>query len=153
MYRNLWNLSKYWTNIFRKYSIKSFWNCPQDIEACGKLKSDDNDWNNKVIMKFCKSNDMVWVINKKISLRLITKMVEVSLTPGTSFSTNRSACSCYMYLWSKSKSLWSSKLISSLWVSNDSQQINLGNDTAISVTHKDDLKAHFSCNSVLIDAE
>ena len=42
---------------------------PQNIEACHRLKSDDNDRSNKVIVKFSKGKDMVRVMNKKKSLK------------------------------------------------------------------------------------
>ena len=38
---------------------------PQNIEACHRLKSDDNGLSNKVIVKFSKRKDMVRVMNKK----------------------------------------------------------------------------------------
>ena len=38
---------------------------PQNIEACHRLKSDDNGLSNKVIVKFSKHKDMVRVMNKK----------------------------------------------------------------------------------------
>ena len=55
----------------------------QEIEACHRLKSDDNDRYNKVIMKFCKSNGMVREKNKKRSIKFLTKVVQVSLTLST----------------------------------------------------------------------
>ena len=38
---------------------------PQNVEACHRLKSDDNGRSNKVIVKFSKRKDMVRVMNKK----------------------------------------------------------------------------------------
>ena len=38
---------------------------PQTIEACHRLKTDDNGRSNKVIVKFSKRKDMVRVMNKK----------------------------------------------------------------------------------------
>ena len=37
----------------------------KNIEACHRLKSDDNGLSNKVIVKFSKRKDMVRVMNKK----------------------------------------------------------------------------------------
>ena len=45
---------------------------PQNIEACHRLKSDDNGRSNKVIVKFSKRKDMVWIMNKKKSLKMLT---------------------------------------------------------------------------------
>ena len=64
MYRNLWNPSKYRTDRFGEDSSKCFDKIdapvdPQDIEACHRLKSDDNGRSNKVIVKFSKRKDMV----------------------------------------------------------------------------------------------
>ena len=41
----------------------------QNIEACHRLKSDDNGRSNKVIVKFSKRKDIVRVMNKKKSLK------------------------------------------------------------------------------------
>ena len=41
----------------------------QNVEACHRLKSNDNGRSNKVIAKFVKRKDMVRVINKKKSLK------------------------------------------------------------------------------------
>ena len=38
---------------------------PQNIEACHRLKSDDNGQSNKAIVKFSKRKDIVRVMNKK----------------------------------------------------------------------------------------
>ena len=70
MYRNLWNPIKCRTNRFGKDDIKRFWKSrcwvdPQNIEACHRLKSDDNGWSNKVIVKFNTCKDMVRVLNNK----------------------------------------------------------------------------------------
>ena len=45
---------------------------PQNIEACHRLKSDDNGRSNKVIVKFNNRKDMVRVRNKKKSLKMLT---------------------------------------------------------------------------------
>ena len=45
---------------------------PQNIEACHRLKSDDNGRSNKVIVKFNNRKDMVRVRNKKKSLNMLT---------------------------------------------------------------------------------
>ena len=42
---------------------------PQNIEACHRLKSDDNGRSNKIIVIFSKRKDMVRVMNKKKSLK------------------------------------------------------------------------------------
>ena len=47
----------------------------QNIEACHRLKSDDNGRSNKVIVKLSKQKDMVRVINKKKSLKMLTYLV------------------------------------------------------------------------------
>ena len=85
---------------------------PQNIEACRRLKSDDNGQSNKVIVKFSKRKDMVRVMNKKKFLNLDG----TGFPPNTSLFINPSLCSYYKYLWSKCKALWSGKLISSFWV-------------------------------------
>ena len=72
MYRNLWNPIKCRTNRFGKDILNVFEKVdaavdPQNIEACHRLKSDDNGWSNKVIVKFNTCKDMVRVMsNKKI---------------------------------------------------------------------------------------
>ena len=125
---------------------------PQNIEACHRLKFDDNGRSNKVIVKFSKREDMVRIMNKKKSLKN-ANLDGTGLPPGTSLFINPSLCSCYKYLWSKCKALWSGKLISSFWVSNGSLLIKLGDDTGKSVTHKDDLKALFPGNPILLYRE
>ena len=125
---------------------------PQNIEACHRLKSDDNDRSNKVIVKFSKRKDVVRIMNKKKSLKN-ANLDGTGLPPSTSLFINPSLCSYYKYLWSKCKALWSCKLISSFWVSNGSLRIKLGDDTVKSVTHKDDLKALLPGNPILLDRE
>ena len=124
----------------------------QNIEACCRLKSNDNGRSNKVIVKFSKGKDMVRVTNKKKSLKNVN-LDRTGLPPSTSLFLNPSLCSYYKYLWSKCKALWSSKLISSFWVSNGSLRMKLGDDTVKPVTHKDDLKVLFSGNPILMDKE
>ena len=124
----------------------------RNIEECHRLKSDDNGRSNKVIVKFSKRKDMVQVMNKKKSLKN-TNLDGTGLPPSTSLFINLSHCSYCKYLWSKCKALCSGKLISSFWVSSGSLRINLGNDTVKSVTHKDDLKALFAGNPILMDRE
>ena len=111
----------------------------QNIEACHRLKSNDNGRSNKVIVKFSKRKDMVRVMNKKKFLNLDG----TGFPPNASLFINPSLCSYYKYLWSKCKALWSGELISSFWVSNGSLRIKLGDDTVKSATHKDDLKVFF----------
>ena len=125
---------------------------PQNIEACHRLKSDDNGPSNKVIVKFSKRKDMVRVMNKKKYFKN-ANLDDTGLPPSTSLFINPSLCSYYKYLWSKCKALWSGKLLSSFWVSNSSLQIKLGDDTVKSVTHKDDLKALFPGTPILMDRE
>ena len=84
---------------------------------------------------------MARIMNKKKSLKK-ANLDGTDLPPSTSLFINPSLCSYYKYLWSKCKALWSSKLISSFWVSNGSPRTKLGN-TVKSVTHKDDLKVLF----------
>ena len=45
---------------------------PQNIEACHRLKFDDNGGSNKVIVKFSKRKGMVRAMNKKKSLKMLT---------------------------------------------------------------------------------
>ena len=56
-------------NVFKKVVAPAD---PQDIEASYRLKSDDNGRSNKVIVKFNKRSEMVRVMNKKTSLKLLT---------------------------------------------------------------------------------
>ena len=95
---------------------------------------------------------MVRVMNKKKSLKNVN-LDGTGLPSTTSLFVNPSLCSYYKYLWSKCKSMRSCKLIYSFWASNGSQRIKLGEDTVKSVTHKDDLKALFHVNPILIDRE
>ena len=82
---------------------------PQNIEACHRLKSDDNGRSNKVIVKFSKGKDMARLVNKKKSLK-DSNRGGTGVLPSTSVFLNPSLCSYYKYLWSKFKSLWSGKL-------------------------------------------
>ena len=50
----------------------------QKIEACHRLKSYDNSWSNKVIVKFSKCKDIVRVMNKKIPWKMLIEMAQVS---------------------------------------------------------------------------
>ena len=140
-------LEKKILNVFEKIDVPvDLWN----IEACHKLKSDDNM---KVIVKFSKRKDMVRVMNKKKSLKT-TNLDGTGLSPpSTSLLINPSLCIYYKCLWSKCKTLMSSNLTSSFWVSNGSLQIKLVDDTVKSVTRKDHLKVLFSGNPILIDRE
>ena len=124
---------------------------PQNIEACHRLKSDDNGRSNKVNVKFSKRKDMVRIMNKK-SLKN-ANLDGTGPPPSTSLFINPSLCSYYKYLWSKCKALWSGKLISSFWASNGSLRIKFGNNTVKSVKNKDDLKALFPGNPILMDRE
>ena len=125
---------------------------PQNIEACHRLKSDDNGRSNKVIVKFSKRKDMARIMNKKKFLKN-ANLDGTGLPSSTSLFINPSLCSYYKYLWSKYKAVLSGKLISSFWVSNGSVRIKLGDDTVKSVTHKDDLKVLFPGNPILMDRE
>ena len=125
---------------------------PQNIEACHRLKPDDNDRSNKVIVKFSKRKDMVRVMNKKKSLKDVN-LDGTGLSPSTSLFINPSPWSYYKYLWSTCKALPSDKLISSFWVSNGSLRIKLVNNTVKSVIHKDDLKVLFPSNPILMYRE
>ena len=59
----------------------------QNIEACDRLKSDDNGRSNKVIVKSSKRKDMVRVMKKKKSL----KNVNLQVSPLV-FAVTRSIC-------------------------------------------------------------
>ena len=65
---------------------------PQNIEACHRLKSDDNGRSNKVIVKFSKRKDMIRVMNKKKSLKN-ANLDGTGLPPSTSLFINPSLCS------------------------------------------------------------
>ena len=96
---------------------------PQNIEACDRLKSDDNGRGNKVIVKFSKRKDMAREMNKK---KIFEKCYFRWYRSRTSLFINRSFRSCYEYFRTKCKAPWSSKLRFSLWVSNGSLRIKLG---------------------------
>ena len=125
---------------------------PQNIEARHRLKSNDNGRSNKVIRKFSKRKDMVRVMSKKKFLKN-ANLDGTGLPPSTSLFINPSLCSYYKYLWSKCKALWSGKLTSLFWETNDPLRIKSGDDTVKSVTHKDDLKVLFPGNPILMDME
>ena len=72
----------------------------QNIEACHRLKSDDNGRSNKVIVKFSKRKDMIRVMNKTKFLKN-GNLDGTGLPPSTSLFINPSLCSYYKYLWSK----------------------------------------------------
>ena len=125
---------------------------PQNIEACHRLKSDDNGRSNKVIVKFSKRKDMARVMNTKKSLKN-ANLDGTGLSTSTSLFINPSFCCYYRYLWSKCRALWSGKLISSFCVSNGSLRIKLDYDTLKSVPDKNDLKVFFPGNPILMDRE
>ena len=72
----------------------------QNIEACHRLKSDDNGRSNKVIVKFSKRKDMIRVMDKTKFLKN-GNLDGTGLPPSTSLFINPSLCSYYKYLWSK----------------------------------------------------
>ena len=93
-------------NVFDKIDVTVD---PQNIQACHRLKSDDNGRSNKVIVKVSKGKDMARLVNKKKSLK-DSNRGGTGVLPSTSVFLNPSLCSYYKYLWSKFKSLWSGKL-------------------------------------------
>ena len=63
------NLEKTVLHVFDKIDVPVD---PRNIEACHRLKSDDNGWSNKVIVKFNKRKDMVRLMNKKSPWKMLT---------------------------------------------------------------------------------
>ena len=61
----------------------------QNIEACHRLKPDDNGWSKKVIVKFSKHKGMIQVMNKKKFLKN-ANFDGTGLFPSTSLFTNPS---------------------------------------------------------------
>ena len=62
-------LEKTVLNVFHKIDAPVD---PQNIEACHRLKFEDNGWSNKVVVKFSKRNNMVWIMNKKGPWKMLT---------------------------------------------------------------------------------
>ena len=69
----------------------------KNIEACYRLKSDNNDRSNEVIVKFSKRKDMVRVMNKRKSLKN-ANLDGTGLPPSTLLFINPNLSSYYEYL-------------------------------------------------------
>ena len=73
---------------------------PRDIEACHRLKKD----NDRVIVKFSRRKDCEQIMSVKKDLKHL-KMQEVGLPGNRSIFINTSLCPYYHTLWSKCKRL------------------------------------------------
>ena len=83
--------------IFKKISSEV---SPRDIEACHRLKKD----NDRVIVKFSRRKDCEQIMSAKKDLKHL-KMQEFGLPGNRSIFTNVSLCPYYRMLWSKCKRL------------------------------------------------
>ena len=104
---------------------------PQNIEACYRLKSDDNGRSNKVTVKFSKRKGMVRVMNKKKSLKN-ANLDGTGLPLSTSLFISPSICSYYKYLLFKCKALWSGKLTTNKLFADDTSNFSIVNDIDVS---------------------
>ena len=83
--------------IFKKISSEV---SPRDIEACHRLKKD----NDRVIVKFSRRKDCEQIMSVKKDLKHL-KMQEFELPGNRSIFTNISLCPYYRMFWSKCKRL------------------------------------------------
>ena len=106
---------------------------PRDIEACHRLKKD----NDRVIVKFSRRKDCEQIMSVKKDLKHL-KMQEVGLPGNRSVFINTSLCPYYHMLWSKCKRLHDLG-------KNERFKIKISeNRNPISITHTQDFLKYFS---------
>ena len=115
---------------------------PRDIEACHRLKKD----NDRVIVKFSRRKDCEQIMSVKKDLKHL-KMQEVGLPGNRSIFVNTSLflCPYYRMLWSKCKRLHDLGKISNFYISSGTIKVKISeNRNPISITHTQDFVKYFS---------
>ena len=112
---------------------------PRDIEACHRLKKD----NDRVIVKFSRRKDCEQIMSVKKDLKHL-KMQEVGLPGNRSIFINTSLCPYYRMLWSKCKRLHDLGKISNFYISSGTIKVKISeNRNPISITHTQDFVKYF----------
>ena len=123
-------------NIFGKLGCDI---SPDCIEACHRVGRTTDTVN----VKFSKRKDCQHVSNFKKDLKKLT-MEDLELPGNSKLFINRSLCPYYKMLWSKSKKLQSLSKIHSSFISGDTINIRVNeNSSPLSITHVDDFVKHF----------
>ena len=122
--------------IFRKIGSEV---SPHDIEACHRLKKD----NDKLIVKFSQRKDCEQIMSVKKDIKHL-KMQEVGLPGNRTIFINTSLCPYYRMLWSKCKRLHDLGKIGNFYISSGTIKIKISeNRKPISITHTQDLVKYF----------
>ena len=104
---------------------------PRDIEACHRLKKD----NDRVIVKFSRRKDCEQIMFIKKDLKHL-KMQEFGLPGNLSIFINTSLCPYYRKLWSKCKRLHALGKISNFYIYSGTIKIKISeNRNPISITN------------------
>ena len=112
---------------------------PRDIEACHRLKKD----NDRVIVKFSRRKDCEQIMSMKKDLKHL-KMHEVGLPGNRSIFINTSLCPYYRMLWSKRKRLHDLGKISHFYISSGTIKVRISeNRNHISITHTQNFVKYF----------
>ena len=110
---------------------------PDRIEVCHRKTNDT------VIVKFSRRKDCQHVWSAKIDLKKLI-MEDLELPGNNKLFINRSLCSCYKILWSKSKELHSLSKIHRFFISGDTIKIRVNeNSLPLSITHVDVFSKQF----------
>ena len=120
------------SNVFGKLGCDI---SPDRTEVCHRVGRTSDT----VTVKFSRPKDYrhVWSIKK--DLKKLT-MEDLELPGNSKLFINRSLCSYYKMLWSKSKKLHSLSKLHSFFISGDTIKIRVNkNSLLLSVTHFDDL--------------
>ena len=103
---------------------------PRDIEACHRIKKD----NNRVIIKFLRRKDCEQIMSVKKDLNHL-KMQEVGLPGNRSIFINISLCPYYRILWSKCKIFHDLGEIRNYYISSGTSKVIISeNRNPISIT-------------------
>ena len=112
---------------------------PRDIEACHRLKKD----NDRVVVKFSRRKDCEQIMSMKKDLKHL-KMQEVGLLGNHSILINTGLCSYYRILWSKCKRLHDLGKTSNFYISSGTIKVKTSeNRNPISITHTHDFVKYF----------
>ena len=109
------------------------------IDDCHRLGKN----NDRVIIKFTRTNDCKQVLQVKKDLKDLTAD-DLDLPRGTKIFVNQSLCPYYRILWSKNKGLQSMGKINSFFISGGTTKIKIDeNSKPSAITHLDDLAVKF----------
>ena len=117
--------------IFKKIGSEV---APRDIEACHRLKKD----NDRVLVKFSRRKYCEQIMSVKEDLKNL-KMQEVELPGNRSIFINTSLCNYYRMLWSKCKRLHDLGKISNFYISSGTVKVKIPEiRNPISITYTQD---------------